>query len=147
MMSGKHETEVKKMQRIRTTIFAGLFAAAVSACADGDLKHGVSFETPKDGATVSQEFKVEMEVQGMKVNKAGPVVEGTGHFHVIIDNGYTPKGRVVPGDATHKHFGKGQFEAELKLAPGAHTLTLQFANGQHVSYGKEWSKTIHITVK
>ncbi len=135
------------MQRIQAIIFAGLFATAVSACADGELKQGVSFETPKNGAMVSQVFKVEMEVKGMKVNKAGSVVEGTGHFHVIIDNGYTPKGRLVPKDATHKHFGKGQVRAELKLAPGAHTLTLQFANGQHVSYGKEWSKTIHITVK
>jgi len=86
-------------------------------------------------------------VNGMQVRKAGPVVEGTGHFHLIIDNGYTPKGRIVPKDATHKHFGKGQTETELKLAPGEHTLTLQFANGQHTSYGREWSKTIHLTVK
>lgn len=128
-------------------MFAGLFAVAGSACSNEGYEHGVSFDSPADGATVSQTFKVKMEVKGMKVRKAGPVVEGTGHFHVIIDDAYTPKGRVVPQDAAHKHFGKGQAETDLKLAPGVHTLTLQFANSQHTSYGKEWSKTIHVTVK
>lgn len=135
------------MKRIPGVLFAGLFAIIVPACAYEGHGAGVSFEAPKDGATVSQEFKVKMKVNGMEVRKAGRLVEGTGHFHLIIDHGYTPKGMVVPKDATHKHFGKGQTETELKLAPGAHTLTLQFANGQHVSYGKDWSKTIHITVK
>jgi len=135
------------MKRIQAIIFAGLFAIAGLAYAHEGHEQGVSFETPQDGATVSQQFKVEMEVKGMEVHKAGPVIEGAGHFHLIIDDSYTPKGRVVPKDATHKHFGKGQTETELKLAPGAHTLTLQFANGQHTSYGKEWSKVIHVTVK
>jgi len=135
------------MKRIQTMVFAGIFAIAGVAFAHEGHEQGVSFETPMDGATVSQTFKVKMEVKGMKVHKAGPVLEGTGHFHLIIDDGYTPAGRVIPSDATHKHFGKGQTETELKLAPGAHTLTLQFATGQHVSYGKAWSKTIHITVK
>jgi len=145
-MSGKDEAGVK-MKHIQTIIIAGLFAVAGSACTDEGHEHGVSFDSPADGATVGQTFKVKMEVNGMQVRKAGPVVEGTGHFHLIVDNGYTPEGRIVPTDGTHKHFGKGQTETELKLAPGAHTLTLQFANGQHVSYGREWSKTIRITVK
>jgi len=135
------------MKRIQITLIAGLFAIAGSAYAHEGHEHGVKFDTPKDGATVSQTFNVKMEVNGMKVHKAGPVIEGSGHFHLIIDDGYTPAGRVIPADAAHKHFGKGQTETELTLAPGAHILTLQFANGQHVSYGKEWSKTIHITVR
>jgi len=135
------------MKRIQTILVAGLLAVAGSACTHEGQGQGVSFDTPKDGATVSQTFKVKMDVDGMKVHKAGDIVEGTGHFHIIIDDHCVNKGEVVAHDATHKHFGKGQTETELKLAPGDHTLALQFANGHHESYGKDWCKTIHVTVK
>ena len=53
----------------------------------------------------------------------------------------------MPTDDTHIHFGKGQTETELKLAPGKHTLTMQFADGAHRSYGPDLSSTISVTVK
>jgi hypothetical protein len=58
-----------------------------------------------------------------------------------------PENEVIPTDATHMHFGKGQTECDLRLSPGKHTLTLQFANGAHLSYGPKFSKTISITVE
>jgi len=48
--------------------------------------------------------------------------------------------------ATHKHYGKAQSEGELELEPGKHKITLQFANAYHVSYGKEFAKTITVNV-
>jgi hypothetical protein len=54
---------------------------------------------------------------------------------------------VVGADATHIHFGKGQEETELELEPGEYTLTLQFADGFHRSYGEKMSTTIKITVE
>ncbi len=50
-------------------------------------------------------------------------------------------------DETHIHFGKGQKETTITLSPGKHTLTLQFADGAHISYGKEMSKKISVNVK
>jgi len=134
------------MKRIQTILVVGLLAIAGSAYAHEEHEQGVEFDAPKDGSTVSQTFKVEMDVNGMKVHKAGDIVEGTGHFHLIIDDHCVQKGEVVAHDATHKHFGKGQTETKLKLAPGSHTLTLQFANGHHESYGRDWCKMIHVTV-
>jgi len=109
--------------------------------------HEVAFERPHDGAQVENEFKVKMEVEGMQVHKAGEVIDGTGHHHLIIDGDCIAKGQAVPKDATHLHFGKGQTETTLKLTPGKHTLTLQFANGHHQSYGRDLCTTIHVTVK
>lgn len=113
---------------------------------DGPAR-GVWFEEPKDGATVSREFEVKMRVAGMTVRKAGEIVPGTGHFHIIVDGGCVKKGEVVAKDATHMHFGKGQEETTLSLEPGTHALSLQLADGHHVSYGKDWCQTIHVTVK
>jgi hypothetical protein len=87
-----------------------------------------------------------MGVHGMSVEPAGKVSVGKGHHHIIIDGAFIENGQTVPMDKTHLHFGKGQTTDTLKLNPGRHTLTLQFANGVHDSYGKDWSKTISITV-
>ncbi|MBL4760145.1 MAG: DUF4399 domain-containing protein [Mariprofundaceae bacterium] len=126
---------------IMTVMFSG------AAWAHEDEKHGVHFITPLNNAIVDDNMHVAMAVMGMGVHKAGELKQGTGHFHVIVDGAFVPVGEVVKKDATHMHFGKGQTETALNLAKGRHTLTLQFADGHHVSYGKAWSKTIHVQVK
>ena len=118
-----------------------------TACSHGDNEQGVRFVEPQDGAIVQSDMNVLMAVQGMTIQKAGDLKEGTGHFHIIIDGGFVPSGEVVAKDKTHLHFGKGQMQTRLHLEKGKHTLTLQLADGHHVSYGEPWSQTIHITVQ
>ncbi|MFT4976887.1 MAG: hypothetical protein ACI8S6_002792 [Myxococcota bacterium] len=107
----------------------------------------VFFVSPAAGAEVSSPVKVQMGVEGMMVNPAGELKAGTGHHHIIVDSGGVAAGVAVPADETHIHYGKGQTETELELSPGEHTLTLQFANGVHQSYGPQLSNSIQITVK
>ncbi len=107
---------------------------------------GVFFVFPKEGETVSNPVLVGFGVSGMEVEPAGQVNEGMGHHHIIIDGEFVAEGTMVPADSTHIHYGKGQKETQLELAPGVHTLTMQFADGVHKSYGEGWSKTIEITV-
>ncbi|RYZ72141.1 MAG: DUF4399 domain-containing protein, partial [Proteobacteria bacterium] len=64
-----------------------------------------------------------------------------------IDSPAVELGMVVPADATHIHYGKGQTEDKITLTPGKHTLTLQFANGAHLSYGPGLASTIEVTAK
>jgi len=136
------------MKKIQMVILASMLACAATANAhEGHDDQGVAFETPKDGATLEHTFKVEMEVEGMKIQPAGDLAEGTGHFHIIIDQGCVKKGEAVAKDGTHLHYGKGQTETYLSLKSGQHTLSLQLADGHHVSYGKQWCKTIGVTVK
>ena len=107
----------------------------------------VSIVEPKDGATVSKTFTVKFAVNGMKVANSGDMTAGTGHHHLIVDGGPIKKGEVVPTDNTHLHFGTGQMETTLTLPKGEHTLTLQFADGAHVSYGEMMSQSIKVRVK
>ena len=108
----------------------------------------VMFKNLKQGSVVTSPFKVEMGTEVMKVDTAGPVVAGSGHHHLIIDGPDSlAAGEMVPKDSTHLHFGKGQTETELKLAPGKHKLTLQMADGLHRSYGGRLSATITVNVK
>jgi hypothetical protein len=127
-------------KRFMLAVALGGMAAAASA-------QSVSFAEPMDGATVTSPFKVKFAVSGMEVKPAGDMAANTGHHHLVINGGSVKAGESVPFDETHLHFGKGQTEAEVKLPPGQYTLTMQFANGAHQSYGEGLSKTINVTVK
>jgi hypothetical protein len=133
-------------------------AHAEAPAAAGDMPAvpegaAISFAAPADGATVEGpakdgkvEVAVKMATEGIAVKPAGEVEVGSGHHHIIVDGAAIPTGQVVPKDDTHIHFGKGQTETTLALAPGKHTLTLQFADGIHRSYGEALSSSIEITV-
>jgi hypothetical protein len=120
---------------------------ATELAATENEQDGVYFVNLNDGDKLKSPVIIEMGVRGMTVEPAGKVNEGMGHHHIIVDGSFIEKGQVVPMDETHIHFGKGQTTDTLSLAPGSHTLTLQFANGVHDSYGKDWSKSINITVE
>lgn len=108
----------------------------------------VFFKSPKNGETVSSPVKVEMGVKGMSVDSAGAVKPKSGHFHILIDAGDSiPSGIVIPKDSAHIHYGNAQEKTSLDLKPGKHTLTLQFADGAHRSYGSKMASTITVDVK
>jgi hypothetical protein len=126
---------------------AGAVSAGLLAVSGMAQAAGVSFVQPADGATVSNPVHVVFAVEGMKIAPAGTMTEGTGHHHLLIDGKALPKGEVIPVSDKSLHFGKGQTETDLTLPPGDHTLTLQFGDGAHRSYGPEMSKTITVHVK
>ncbi|MCA1764605.1 MAG: DUF4399 domain-containing protein [Cryomorphaceae bacterium] len=107
----------------------------------------VMFANLEDSAEVTSPFYVEFGVEGMEVEPAGPINEGFGHHHIIIDGEFTPFAEAVPANETHIHYGGGQTGDTLTLDPGMHTLTLQFADGLHRSYGEQMSATISVNVK
>ena len=107
----------------------------------------VFFVNLLDGDTVTSPVKVMMGAEGMAVEPAGELKEGTGHHHILLGGAEVAQGETVPADSTHIHFGKGQTETELELPAGEQVLTLQFANGLHQSYGPQMSQTIRVIVK
>jgi len=103
----------------------GLSSLAVSAQDLSKAPAGakVSFVEPKNGDTVSSPFKVIN--QKLADPKAG-----------------------IPADDTHKHYGKGQTEAEITLPAGKHTLQLVLGDHNHIPHDPiVQSEVITITVK
>ena len=130
-----------------------VLAALLAACASAPNPNmapaakGVYFIAPADGATVTSPFMVKFGLKGMEIKPAGEQVAGTGHHHLLINRESLAPGQIIPVDDVHIHFGKGQTETEVKLAPGTYKLTMQFADGFHLSYGKDMSATLMVTVK
>ncbi|WP_199099517.1 DUF4399 domain-containing protein [Dyella sp. ASV21] len=105
--------------------------------------------SPRDGAVVGPDVTVVFGLKGMGVAPAGMKKEGTGHHHLLVDVKDLPAaGQPIPKDDHHLHFGNGQTEATLKLAPGKHTLQLELADENHIPFDPAVvSKPITITVK
>lgn len=104
--------------------------------------------SPKDGAKVQSPVTVVFGLKGMGIAPAGIKFDNTGHHHLIID-GDAPADLALPIPANEKslHFGKGQTETSLTLAPGKHTLLLVLGDSLHVPHEPAViSKKITITV-
>lgn len=112
-----------------------------------EAAEGVSFVNIEDGATIKSPFVLEMGVSGMQVEPKGQPRDGFGHHHLLINNDFTPIGTIIVADDTHVHYGGGQTSDSVALDPGSYKLTLQFADGMHVSYGEKWAKSINVTVE
>ena len=110
----------------------------------------VYFIAPLDGATVHGPVTVRFGLKGMGIAPAGIKFDNTGHHHLIVDTDFSELKLDAPLPATDKilHFGKGQTETTLTLAPGKHTLELVFADYLHNSFDPPLhSKKITITVE
>jgi hypothetical protein len=128
------------------TLLLALLAACASAGSGAQAR--VFFSSPADGATVSSPVHVTWGAENFTVEPAGEVKAGAGHLHIMVDADCIPAGQVVPKDDTHVHYGQGQLEADLELAPGAHKLCLQAADGAHIALaGEGMTHVINITVK
>jgi len=104
--------------------------------------------SPKDGAKVTSPVVVQFGLKGMGIAPAGVKFDNTGHHHLLIDTD-APADSSAPLPASDKvvHFGKGQTETTLTLAPGKHTLQLLLGDYSHVPHNPAvMSKKITITV-
>ncbi len=109
----------------------------------------VYFITPKNGDVISGPVKVQFGLAGMGVAPAGVAHDKTGHHHILVDLEEPMNyGLPIPNDEHHRHFGGGQTEAVLELAPGKHTLQLLVADELHLAHEPPiMSEKITITVK
>lgn len=130
---------------LQLSLFTALSLSMLTACPEKSAQN-VTFTSPQNDEKVKSPVKITMQAQGMQAKPAGEVTPNSGHHHLIIDGQGIPEGEVIPADASHIHFGQGQGETEIELTTGKHTLTLQFANGAHQSYGPDMSQTIAIEV-
>ncbi|MGH8265388.1 MAG: DUF4399 domain-containing protein [Steroidobacterales bacterium] len=109
----------------------------------------VYFVGLKDGAKVKSPLTLHFGLKGMGVAPAGIKFDNTGHHHLLVDTDLPADlGQPLPAiDNKIIHFGKGQTEATLTLAPGKHTLQLVLGDATHTPHNPPVvSKKISIDV-
>ncbi len=154
------------MNKITTIALAALIglsastlATTTSALAEGAPSMAGAkqyFVNLKDGDTVSSPVTVIFGLSGMGVAPAGVDKENTGHHHILLNRPPLGQGEdgadeltsSIPADEKHIHFGKGQTEKTLELAPGKYTMQLVLGDKDHIPHNPPiTSKVITITVK
>lgn len=105
--------------------------------------------SPANGEAVSSPVTVKFGLRGMGVAPAGVAKANTGHHHLLIDVAELPDlSKPVPADANHRHFGGGQTETTIELAPGQHTLQLLMGDQYHIPHKPPvFSEKITVTVE
>lgn len=129
----------------RMLLAAGLAAAAGLAWAqETPSPEGaeVYFIGLENGATVTSPLKVHFGLKGMGVAPAGTERENTGHHHLLLNRPPLGEGEggaeefdySLPASDSLIHFGGGQTETTLELAPGEHSLQLVLGDAAHVPH-------------
>ena len=147
---------------LKITPFSGLLVLALGLCAQAQDAAPAApprtsapenalayFLSPANGATVSSPVTIRFGLRGMGVAPAGVTTANTGHHHLLVDVETLPPDNLpIPNDANHRHFGLGQTETELTLAPGQHTLQLVLGDALHIPHQPPVrSEKITITVQ
>lgn len=104
----------------------------------------------EDGQTVESPFPVLFGLKHYGVAPAGIDIPGTGHHHLLVNATLSDDERAyaIPADDNHIHFGKGQTETVLDLAPGTYSLQLVLGDANHVPFDPSIeSRQITITVE
>jgi len=104
----------------------------------------------EDGASVSSPVTVRFGLRGMGVAPAGVRQDNTGHHHLIIDEAIEGDelNMPIPADDNHIHFGGGQTETTLELAPGTYTMQLVLGDWVHIPHDAPvMSERITVTVE
>ena len=142
------------MRLARAIIVAGLLAELLPVAAHPQGTRAppdafVYIIWPPDGTTVKGPFWCRFGLRNMGVTQAGSNAPNSGHHHLLIDvDEPVDTNEPIPQDKTHLHFGAGQTEALIELAPGKHTLQLVLGDAKHYPFNPPVvSKKITVTVK
>ncbi|MFC3109301.1 DUF4399 domain-containing protein [Undibacterium arcticum] len=127
-----------------------LFDVAGAASPPAPANAFVYIGWPTDGQVVSagKPFRVWFGLRNMGVAPKDVKFPNTGHHHLLIDTDLPPLDQEIPSDRNHLHFGAGETETMLELAPGKHTLQLLMGDDKHIPHNPPvYSKKLTITVK
>ena len=105
---------------------------------------------PESGATLESPVTVRFGLSGMGVAPAGMAKDATGHHHILINTDLeeVDLGKPLPATDRIRHYGGGQTEARLELAPGEYTLQLVLGDENHIPFDPPLvSEQISITVR
>ncbi len=121
---------------------------AQQAAAPPPPRPEIYFGAPANGATVPSTFPVVFGLRNYGVAPAGVPFTRTGHFHILINMEPPAPGVMIPTDSLHRHYGAGQIETMLELAPGTYTLRLVLADHDHKVISTDLiSAPIRVTVR
>jgi hypothetical protein len=104
------------------------------------------FSNLGSGARIETPFVLKFGLSGMGLAPITKPQPRTGHHHLLINRELPLDfSKPLPFNEQYVHFGKGQMETVLTLAPGDYTLRLVLADDKHIP-NFVYSKPLRVTV-
>ena len=104
------------------------------------------FTNLKDGATLETPFVARFGLSMRGLVPAGKTAGRAGHHHLLINQALPLDfKKPLPFTDQYIHFGKGQMEMVVNLAPGTYDLRLLLADQGHIPYFV-YSKPLKVTI-
>ena len=104
------------------------------------------FSNLGEGASIETPFVLRFGLTGMGLAPIVKPVAGAGHHHLLVNRELPMDfNKPLPFDDRYIHFGKGQMETVLNVAPGKYRLRLVMADDKHIP-NFVYSKPLNITV-
>ena len=104
------------------------------------------FTNLKDGDVRQSPFVARFGLSMRGLVPAGQTAGRAGHHHLLVNRGLPLDfKKPLPFTDQYIHFGKGQMETVLNLAPGSYTFRLVLADQGHIPYFV-YSKPVTVTV-
>jgi hypothetical protein len=114
-------------------LFAALTLTSSSLVMATEKAPRVYIIEPANNAVVESPVTIKFGLDNMEVTPAGVDNPHGGHHHLLIDTPLPADLTLpIPADEKHVHFGKGQTETTLELAPGEHSLQLLLGDYIHL---------------
>lgn len=128
-------TTVMRLTVIAAAALSVLNGAAAAQSSPAPAGARLYIIWPKNGQVIEGgKLWLRMGLRNMGVAPANVEWPETGHHHVLIDTEPPPPGERIPNDRNNLHFGNGQSEARIELAPGKHTLQLILGDHAHFPF-------------
>ena len=107
----------------------------------------VYFINLEDGDRLESPFLIQFGLSGMGIAPAGTDRANTGHHHLLINVNEIDLSKPIPSSSSHIHFGGGQTESLIDLAPGDYSMQLVLGDMTHTPHNPPIiSQRINITV-
>lgn len=104
------------------------------------------FSNLRDGASIETPFLLKFGLTGFGLAPIVKRVAGAGHHHLLVNRDLPMDfSKPLPFNDQYIHFGGGQMETALALAPGQYQLRLVLADEKHIP-NFIYSKPISVTV-
>lgn len=111
-----------------------------------NLQPSAHFTNLKEGDVVQSPFVARFGLSMRGLVPAGKTAGSAGHHHLLVNQPLPLDfSKPLPFTDQYVHFGKGQMETVLDLAPGKYRLSLLLADQGHIPYFV-YSRPVSITV-
>lgn len=134
MVPGSHTLRLQLADNNHIALVGDQYRAEIIVVVEeGAPEQAIRIVTPTEGATVPNAFIIQLAATGLNVGPVG--TDGSGHFHILVDEPFVSPGRKVVIDRGFLHESDSLTSTSLNLDNGTHLIRVQYVDHNDIALG------------